>query len=66
MVDSEIDLGRALDRQVAWLRAPQDAVDVLGSASQQIGSLNDHILAIETQSDNRFELRKIDDQRKIP
>jgi hypothetical protein len=35
-VDDEIELGRLLDRDVAWLRPAQNFVDQLGGAPEQI------------------------------
>src|SRR5215831_5251346 len=34
-VDHELELGRLLDRDVAWLRAAQNLIDILGGAAPQ-------------------------------
>jgi hypothetical protein len=36
-VDHHVELGRVLDRQVARLRAFQDAIDIVGSAPERVG-----------------------------
>jgi len=39
IIDDEVEFGRPLDRNVAWLRPPQNLVDIVGGTPEQVGKV---------------------------